>query len=44
MAESTYILAPIGIIHSDLTNRDDAQRDGLYALALLLIHLTIIAT
>jgi tRNA-Thr(GGU) m(6)t(6)A37 methyltransferase TsaA len=28
MAERTYILAPIGIIRSDLTNRDDAPRQG----------------
>ncbi len=28
MAERTYILEPIGIIHSDLTNRDAAPRQG----------------
>jgi len=28
MAERTYILAPIGIIHSDLTNRHAAPRQG----------------
>jgi tRNA-Thr(GGU) m(6)t(6)A37 methyltransferase TsaA len=28
MAESTYILAPIGIIHSELANRGSAPRQG----------------
>jgi tRNA-Thr(GGU) m(6)t(6)A37 methyltransferase TsaA len=28
MAERTYILAPIGVIHSDLTNRDTSPRQG----------------
>jgi tRNA-Thr(GGU) m(6)t(6)A37 methyltransferase TsaA len=28
LAESTYILAPIGIIHSDLMNREAAPRQG----------------
>jgi tRNA-Thr(GGU) m(6)t(6)A37 methyltransferase TsaA len=28
MAEGTYILAPIGIIHSDLKDRDAAPRQG----------------
>ena len=28
MAERTYILEPIGIIHSDLTDRDAAPRQG----------------
>lgn len=28
MAERTYILAPIGIIHSDLMNREAAPRQG----------------
>jgi tRNA-Thr(GGU) m(6)t(6)A37 methyltransferase TsaA len=28
MAEITYILAPVGIIHSDLTNRHAAPRQG----------------
>lgn len=28
MSERTYILAPIGVIHSGLTNRDAAPRQG----------------
>jgi tRNA-Thr(GGU) m(6)t(6)A37 methyltransferase TsaA len=28
IAERTYILAPIGVIHSDLTNREAAPRQG----------------
>ena len=28
MSERTYILTPVGIIHSELTNRHDAPRQG----------------